>query len=290
MMMTMKPLLVMLALAAVGAAAERPAPSQHSYLVTVLAESGEPVTDLTAADFSVREGGTPLTVVSAEHSRFPLVVSVLIDTTQPPAGMNSPARELRSALAGFVAAVRANEPGARIALVEVGGGAVTTAPFGAAPEDLDAAIQRIMPAHPSDAMLLEAYGEAARGMSDVSTPRRAIVSIDFNSSEALTEGTMKRVTGDLQTSGATVWAISIRLPRAGGSRREPALNLITDVSGGQRLVASAASGLPTLFKRVADSLSSQYIVTFERTGSDLPKSLEMETKSGQKVRVSLMRR
>lgn len=289
MMMTMKPLFVVLALAALGAA-ERSAPSQHSYLVTVLAESGEPVTNLTAEDFSVREEGKPLTVVSAEHSRFPLVVSVLIDTAKPPVGMNSPARELRSALAGFVEAVRANERGARIALVEVGGGAVTTAPFGAPPADLDAAIQRIMPAHPSDTMLLEAYGDAARAMTDVATPRRAVVSIDFNSSEALTEGTMKRVTDDLQASGATVWAISIRLPRASGSRREPALNLITKVSGGQRMVASAASGLPTLLKRVADSLSSQYIVTFERTGSDLPKGLEMETKSGQKVNVSLMRR
>lgn len=281
-------LAAILALTAAGSLPAAPA-GQHSYLVTVIAEHGEPVTSLTAEDFVVREGSKPLRVVAAEHSRFPLVVSLLVDTTKPDV-IVSPARELRAALAGFVGRIRASAASPRIALVEVGGGAVTTAAYDAPAAELDARIEKIFPAHPGDAVLLEAVGEAARGMADVQTPRRAIVTIDFNSSESATEGTMKRVTADLARAGATVWAVSVRLPRANTSRREGALNAMTKDTGGLRLVAGAPSGLEALLARVADSLASQYIVTFERDGEGPPATIAMETRQGLKVHVSPMRR
>src|SRR5688500_941671 len=278
-----------LPLLAAGVLAAAPA-GQHSYLVTVIAESGEPVTSLTAADFRVKEGSKALKVVSVEHSSFPLIVSLLVDTTQPTANTDTPARELRTALSGFVEALRAAGGSPKIALVEVGSGAVTKAGFDAPFAELDDAIQKIYPAHPSDAVMLEAIGGAARSMNTVETPRRAIVTVDFNSSESLSEGTMKSVTGDLAASGATLWSVSVRLPRAQGSRREGALNLLTKSTGGLRQVAGAPSGLPVLLKRVADSLASQYIVTFERDGDGPPREVEMTTASGLKVHVSPMRR
>lgn len=280
---------LILALTAAGSLLLAAPVGQHAYLVTVIAETGEPVTGLTADDFVVREGSTPLRVVAAEHSQFPLIVSLIVDTTKPDV-IVSPARELRAALAGFVGRTRATAGSARIALVEVGGGAVTTAAYDAPAAELDARIEKIFPAHPGDAVLLEAIGEAARGMTDVQTPRRALVTVDFNSSESATEGTMKRVTGDLARAGATVWAVSVRLPRANTSRREGALNAMTRDTGGLRLVAGAPSGLETLLGRVADCLASQYIVTFERDGDGQPGTVEMETKTGLKVHVSPMRR
>ncbi|MBA3948513.1 MAG: hypothetical protein H0X44_01040 [Acidobacteria bacterium] len=266
---------------------------QHSYLVTVIAESGDPVTDLTGADFVVREGSKELEVVSAELSTFPLMVSLLVDTTEPPPGMPSPARELRAALSGFVDAIRAAGGAPKVALIEVGGGAVTTAGFDANTADLDAAIQKIFPAHPGDALVVEAIGGAARAMGTADTPRRAVVVVDFNSSESAGEGTMKKVMGDLAQSGATVWSASVRLPRSGGSRREGALNTMTKATGGLRQVAGAATGLDVLLKRIADSLASQYIVTFAREGrgdDDQPGEIRMHLKDGRKVHVSPMRR
>ena len=263
---------------------------QHSYLVTVIADSGEPVTDLTGADFIVREGSKALEVVSAELSTFPLMVSLLVDMTQPPPGMPSPARDLRAALSGFVDAVRGGGSAPRIALVEVAGGAVTTAAFDADGAVLDAALEKILPAHPADALMIEAIGGAAREMTTAETPRRAIVAVDFNSSESAGEGTMKKVMGDLAASGATVWSASVRLPRSGGSRREGALNTMTRATGGMRQVAGAATGLDVLLKRIADSLVSQYIVTFARPGDGQPGEIRMELKDGRKVHVSPMRR
>ena len=101
---------------------------------------------------------------------------------------------------------------------------------------------------------------------------------------------MKRVMADLGQAGATVWTVSLRLPRATSSKREAALNVMSKDTGGLRLVAGAASGLDALLGRVADSLASQYIVTFERDGSDQPGQIEMETTQGHKVHVSPMRR
>ncbi|HEX6323497.1 MAG TPA: hypothetical protein VFZ36_07215 [Vicinamibacterales bacterium] len=265
-------------------------PQRKSFLVTVIAPASGPVTDLTAGDFIVREGGETRDVVSAVRPAFPLAVSLLVDTTQPPPGMDTAPRDLRAALASFVDSLRASSPGARIALVEVSGGAVTTAPFDAKPEELTAAIARLFPAHPADAVFLEAIRAAAASLSPMPTPRRAIVTVDFNSSESLNEATMKRMTDALQQSGATVWAVSVRLPRAGGSRREPALNLITKNSGGLRLVANASSGLEAQLKQVADSLASQYLVDFRRPDASPMKPLQMETTRGLKVHVSPMSR
>src|SRR5688572_29080115 len=273
---------------ALGATAHTQTGAQLSYLVTVIADGGAPVTDLTAADFIVKEAGETRKVVSVERPPFPLVISLMIDTTQPPLGTNSAVRHLREALAGFVTAIRASSPGARVSLTEVASAATTTAAFDAKPEDLDAAITKLFPAHQADAILLESFGDAAKRMTDTPTPRRAIVAIDFNSSESLNESTMKRVTQALTASGATVWSVSLRSPRSSTSRREAGLNLITKVSGGHRLVASESSGLQTLLKQVADSLASQYLVTFARPDNSPPKEIRMETTRGPKVHVSLM--
>jgi len=268
--------------------AAAPGAAQHSYLVTVIADKGAPVTALTAEDFVVREGSKNLNVLAAEHSPFPLVVSLIVDTTKPEV-IQSPARDLRRALAGFVARVREAGP-ARIELVEVSGGAVTTAEYDAPPEALDAVIAKLFPAHPGDAVILEAIRLAAQGMTSVQTPRRAIVSIDFDSSESVSEPSVRRVMNDLAQSGATVWAVSLRLPRGGDSRREGPLNSMTRATGGMRLVAGAPSGLDALLARVADSLASQYIVTFERDANTPPGEIQMTTKDGLAVHVSPMRR
>ncbi|MEX2271085.1 MAG: hypothetical protein WD690_06420 [Vicinamibacterales bacterium] len=281
---------VLLLAAAGGMGAATTQDQEKSYLVTVIAESGGPIANLTAKDFIVREDNEVRTVVSAERPAFPLVVSLLVDMTAPPLETNMLPRDLRTGVAAFVSALRAAQPGSQIALVEVGGGAVTSADFDAAPAALDAAVQRLFPAHPSDAIVLEAIGQAAKSLAVKPTPRRAIVIVDFNSSESLSEATMKRMTTELQQSGATVWSVSVRLPRSSSSRREGALNLITRESGGMRLVAGASSGLEAQLKKVAGSLASQYLVNFTRPAGAPMKPLRIETAQGHKVHVSPMSR
>ena len=263
---------------------------QLSYLVTAIPQGDGPVTDLSADEVSVKEGGEARKVLSVQRAAFPLVVSLLVDGTPPPLGATEAVRHLRQALSGFTAALRASSPGVRISLTEVAAGATTLAGHDAPAAALDAAIEKLFPVHPGDAIFLEAMGEAAKGLTPMPTPRRAIVLIDFNSSESLSESTMKRTTDALTASGATVWSVSVAPSRANRSRREGALNLITKVSGGNRLVASESSGLPALLKQVADSLASQYTIAFERPSAAAPKEVTMTTSRGVKLNVSLMRR
>ena len=264
--------------------------AQLSYLVTAIPQGDGPVTDLTAAEVSVKEGGEARQVLSVQRAAFPLVVSLLVDGTQPPLGMTQAVRHLREGLTAFTGALRATSPDARISLSEVGGGIKELASFDGLRTELDIAIGKLFPAHPGDAVFLEAMGEAAKALTPMPTPRRAIVLVDFNSSESLSESTMKRTTDALTASGATVWSVSLAPPRASRSRREGALNLITKVSGGNRLVASESTGLPALLKQVADSLASQYLVAFERPAGAPPKEVTMTSSRGVKLNVSLMRR
>lgn len=275
--------------AAAGTLAAAGQQQEKSFLVTVIPDKNGPVTTLTAADFVVREGGERREVVLAEPSSFPLAVTLLIDMTQPQLlDSTVVARELRRGVAAFVSTLRAAQANAKIALVEVGAGAQTIAGFDAPPETLDAAIQKLMPIHPADAIVVESIGIAAASLQPMQTPRRAIVVVDFNSSEVLSETTFKRMTVPLQQSGATVWSVSVRLPRSNASRREDALNRVTAGSGGTRQVVNAASGLEAMLKKVAESLASQYIVNFKRPGDAPMKPVQMETKQGLKVNLTPM--
>jgi hypothetical protein len=64
------------------------------------------------------------------------------------------------------------------------------------------------------------------------------------------------------------------------------LNAVTKSSGGIRITGVDTSALTSMFKRVANSIGSQYSVTFEPQGNPKPESLTFETKTGGKVLLS----
>ena len=94
---------------------------------------------------------------------------------------------------------------------------------------------------------------------------------------------MNQAAENIHKSGATVWKISIRGTSASSSNREEVLNVVTRASGGMRLTAVEATGLESMLKSVANSLLSQYTVTFTRPANAEVKSTQMETKKGGKV-------
>src|SRR2546423_1728479 len=99
-------------------------PEQRTALVTVLAEGGAPIRDLTAKDFIVKEDGKKAEVVDAKLATEPLSAALLIDAAQPPRG--SAPRDLRAAAAAFVKSIHAVNPDARIALWQFASAATPT--------------------------------------------------------------------------------------------------------------------------------------------------------------------
>jgi VWFA-related protein len=260
-------------------------PGQKTALVTVAADAGKPVTNLTAKDFIVTEDGAKREVVDARLSDDPLSIVLLIDTTQPPMGVTHPTQDLRRAVTTFVRTVHTESPDAQIALGEFAGASVTMVDFTSNPADLDKGIARLAANPQSIAVLLEALVDAGKKLAARPAPRRAIVTVDFHSPEGSAEKTMKAAVTSIHDSGATLWPITVRGTTAAGDdpNREDVLNKATKANGGMRFSSIGASGLEANLKKVAASLTSQYVVTFARPGDGSVKATTFETVGGLKV-------
>ena len=257
--------------------------AERTVVVTVLAESGTPLRELTAADFVVKEKGKKLNVLDAKLSTDPLSVALVVDMAQPPPGMQPPTSELRGAGRTFVRTVLGANPDARIGVWQVGNAPIAVIDFSNARDDLEAAIGRLFFNKDAAAVLLEGLDAAGRQVAARPGARRAIVVVDFDSPEAGGMGMIQQSADSVARSGATLWVVSIRAGSSANSSREDVLEKMSKASGGKRYSTLAPSGLEPRLKGIAASLVSQYLVTFERAGDDPPKSLTFETVKGAKV-------
>jgi VWFA-related protein len=258
-------------------------PGEKAALVTVVAEAGTPIRDLKAGDFIVKEDGKKREVVSAQLSDDPLSVVLVLDTSQSPLGAPRSPQDLRNATAAFVKSIRAVNPTAGIALVRCGGAAVTTIDFTSKDSDLEATISKLYPDQQSNAVLLEALEASSKKLGERPAPRRALVSVDFNSSESSNDHMVQQAADSITNSGATLWAVSIRGTGPTSANREEVLNKMTKASGGKRFSSIDSTGLEALLKTVAATITSQYVVTFTHPGDGPAKSTTFETVGGPKV-------
>lgn len=265
-------------------------PARVTALVTVLSETGEPLRNLKVSDFIVKEGGAIREPIEAVLADEPISVALLVDTVQPPIGTQAPVNDLRAGLAAFVSTLRAHEPTAAIALTTFGGAAVPVAPFDAPPATLDAAIARLYPDQPSHGVLLEALVDAARSLRQRPMPRRAIVSVDLQSTEFDNEAGIKRATKEVSESGATYWSLSVRGLTETARQRDAVLDALTKSTGGQRFFLANASGLTARLTQTAAALSSQYSVTFARPSNRPLGRVLVECRCGNRVFLSPMMR
>ena len=252
-------------------------------LVTVVAEARGPVANLGQRDFVVREDRATRAVLDARLATEPLFITLLIDTIRPPAGVLAGTQDYRRGLAAFVSTIKSGNPDAQLAILDYAGATVTEIDFTGDAPTLDRYIQRLFPNRQADAVLIDALVEAARKLGNKPSPRRAIVVVDFNPRDSSAVQAMQQAAGTVHQSGATVWTVSVRTTSASSSHREDVLNVVTRSSGGRRLTIIEPSGLEAVLTGVANSLLSQYTVTFSRPVNATVKSTQMETATGGKV-------
>jgi hypothetical protein len=275
-------ILVAVPIAALAAPARQDAVHKTA-LVTVVAEARGPVADLAARDIVVREDGARRAVLHVRPATEPLFITLLVDTIRPPAGVLAGTQDFRRGLAAFVSTIKGGNPDAQFAILDYAGATVTAIDFTSEAPTLDRYIQGLFPNRQADAVLIEAVVEGARKLGDKPSPRRAIVVVDFNPRDSSAVRAMQQAAGTVYRSGATVWTVSVRTTSASSSNREEVLNVVTRASGGTRLTIIDPSGLEAALKRVANSLLSQYTVTFSRPVNASVKSTQMETATGGKV-------
>jgi VWFA-related protein len=251
-------------------------------LVTLVAEGGTPIRDLTAKDFVVKEGGKKLDVIDAQLAADPLSVALMLDTAQPARGAAAPTRDLRVGASAFVTTVHGVNPDAQIALWYFASAPLETVPFTNKSDDLTGALAKLYTNQQTGAVLLEAAAKAGKQLAERRTRRRAIVTVDFTSPEASTDAMLQQAGDSIANSGATFWAVSVRGVGNTSANREELLDQMTKATGGKRYVSSDNTALEGMLKKVAASLTSQYLVTFTRSGEG-KKPVTFETVKGPKV-------
>jgi hypothetical protein len=265
-----------------GPAAARQDVVRKTALVTVVAEARGPIATLGPRDFVVREDGAVRDVLDARPATEQIFVTLLIDTIRPPAGVLAPTQDFRRGLSAFVSTIKQGSPDAEIAILDYAGATVTALDFTSEAPTLHRFIERLFPIRQADAVLIEAVVEGATKLGDKPSPRRAIVAVDFNWRDASAVTAMQQAEQIVHRAGATVWTVSVR-GSGSSSNREAVLNAVTQSSGGRRLMIVEPTGLESMLKSVANSLLSQYTVTFARPVNATVKSMQVETAKGGKV-------
>lgn len=255
--------------------------SAVTMFVTVLAPASGPITQLTAKDFTIAGGKARVT--DAVAATQPLSIELLVDVSRQTAFASSPIDDLHAALGTFVHTIRIGDHDAQIALMSVGTAATPVASFEAPADALDQAINTIAPGPEMSAVLIEAVDDACQALAKHPAPRRAVVSVDFATTDPIPGTAVKAMAKDFFESGATVWAVSVRGNAQQPYIRENTLNVIVKNNGGERSTIVTSTGLKDQLQMVANSLLSQYVLTIDGTDPQHVQQLKISTSGGAKV-------
>jgi hypothetical protein len=267
------------------------AADRRSIIVSVLDQSGAPVKGVAPADLTVREDGATREVVEVKPATDPMAIALLVDNTKATMGKEAPTRELRAGLHAFVTAVQAANPENAIGIWEFAGAGVMIQKLTVKTEELTKKINRMFPSQQSGGVMLEALVDASKELSKKNAgPRRAIVSVSFNSPEVSTIEP-RDVAIEMRKAGVTFWAVAIESnqdastsSQGSTASRELILNNVTAASGGLRLTGVTATSLESQMKRLAEALTSQYLVTYARPdGVPAPTDIQVVSKKGLKT-------
>jgi hypothetical protein len=229
--------------------------------VAVTDKGGKSLKTMTLADFSVTEDGAPKKVLSVEPAGGPMSVALLVDRFGQDETFNVLA--VRGALDTIVKTLRVN-PDTEISLTTIDPAAVPQIPFTASTVAITKFIDRMAPGV-DQAVLLEGIVSASQSMARAKYPRRAIFAVIAGGKSEGTPPEIDRVASALRQSGASLWVLEGRSSFGGGDvslAREAALTFAVPESGGARLAVSVGTALETQAKRLAETLVSQYAVTY----------------------------
>lgn len=263
----MKPLAI-LAAACVSAIALGPALSARgqgndtaTVYVAVTDKGGKPLKTVAPADFSVAEDGAAKKIISVEPAGGPMSVALLIDRFGQDATFNVLA--VRGALVAIVKTLRVN-PDTEISVTTIDPAAVPQIPFTASSVEITKFIDK-MPPGVEQSSLVEGIVAASRSMAGAKYARRAIFAVVAGYKPDAEAQELPQVSAALRQSGASLWVLEGRSGFGGGSVsavRDAALNFNVPASGGARSSVSVGTALETQAKKLAETLASQYAVTY----------------------------
>jgi VWFA-related protein len=227
---------------------------------------GAPVTDLTASDFGVKEGGHDREVVKAELSTSPMQVSILVD--------DNGSGIFRAAVGQFLQQLLGH---GEFAVSSVIGQTQKLVDYTSDVEALRGAQARLAPrpATPDGGQLLEGISEAARELQRRKAERPVIVALTVGGEEH-SPLQAHQVLDQLRDSGASLHVVSVAASpiRSTVAAQKPAdmlegvINLGEVLgdgpkqSGGRRDEIVASVGLVAGLQHLANELLHEYVVSY----------------------------
>jgi hypothetical protein len=247
-------------------------------------DDGKPVTDMTAADFLVREDGVAREVLKVGPATDELTISILVDDSQ---AATDAIQYLRD---GLKALVERMDGKAEIALASIGERPTSLVDYTTSVEVLKKGILRIFARPGSGAYLLDGIVDVSKGLQKREAKRPTIIALTMERGPEFSNRYYETVLDDLQKSKATLNVLAIGTPSDDQSDEMRNRNLViaegTSRTGGRRDQLLAPLSIPDRLKQVADDLLNQYVVTYAAPETLIPpQKVEVTTKrSGVTVR------
>ena len=236
------------------------APMTRTVYVTVTDAKGVPVTDLTAADVVVKEGGKEREVVKVEPAAQRMRLALAVEERLLTAG------SVRLALFEFVKRVADK---AEISLISIALANRTLVDYSADPNPVLNAINTMTINPGSDSNVAEGVLDLSEKFQAQKAQRPVMVIVAL-SGGGQSSANPRNVLDRLADSGATMH--SVTLLGGGGaaslgtlneeSGREQVLGDGPKQSGGRRIDVSTVNAMPKALEQVADDLLAQYAVSY----------------------------
>jgi VWFA-related protein len=241
-----------------------------------------PVTDMTAADFVVKEEGKVRDIATAQIATTPMSIALMLDN----GGLSLGA--VRQGAGLFIEALQGR---AEFAIFSISGRKLTVVDFTRDIPALYAGLQTLLARNTTTVDVLDGFVEVAGALAARKAERPVIVLVATEGDEiSNTRGTV--VLEAIQRSGARVYHVGLGPPVTSGTRggvnrpadstefesanRNAVLAAAPKNSGGRTETALQANGITTSMKQFADELAAQYAITY---ATDLPEArLSVETK------------
>jgi len=254
----MKPRLLLftvVASLAVAGAAQEPTFRARTELVRVdvLASKGrEPITDLTPADFDVRDQGTQQKIEFMRFEELPLNIVVVCDLSLSVAGDDA---------ANIVRAVRSLRPnlrkGDRVSLITFGDVVVERLPL---TEDVGSLVTALETAKPVG--LTPLIDAVYSGITLIGPePGRSLVLVFSDGLDTSSFLRQAQLLEAVKSSPATVYAASV------GSGSTALLKEVTDTSGGRHTEIASTRNLEAVFSEFLGEFRKRYVLGYEPTST-----------------------
>lgn len=230
--------------------------------VAVTDKGGRPLKGLTAADFSVSENDQPKSVLSVEPANEPLSVALLIDRFGQDA--NYGMVTVRGAIAAMIKPLLASHPDTEVSITTIDPAAVPQLRFTNEPLLFSKFIDRVATGV-EQSVVLNGIQMAAESMRDARFKRRAIMAIFAGYKTDASSGDGVKLADILRNSGASLWTLEGRSSFSSPAIapiRDQALYMAVPISGGMASTVAAGAGLENQARRLAETLVSQYVVTY----------------------------